>query len=268
VRTWNSKTGAWSEAALMHQARIGPIGVTLPDGKVLVAGGADNEGNPMRSAELYDPGRDRWIETGQLPRGSYWRVAVPLADGRVLALAEGANDTSTPSLEAAAFYDPATGKWSSVGSLNKPHGEQPAVVPLADGGALVIGGANANGRAVRSVERLDPRSGKWRTVGSLRTARNGAVAALLDDGRVLVAGGFSGDTWAGNQKPLVSAEIFDPAENMFSKAADMPKPRNRGIAVRLTDGSVLVAGGDIGVQGAPSTPWCPDLVEAAVRWIP
>ena len=268
VRIWNPKTGAWSEAALMHQARIGPIGAALPGGKVLVAGGTDNDGNPLRSAEVYDPGRDRWTTTGTLPRGGSWRVAVPLVDGRVLALAEGASDTSTPSLEAAAIYSPATGTWSSIGSLDKLHGHLPAVVPLADGGALVIGGANANERSVRSVERLDPRSGKWRTVGSLRTARDGAVAALLDDGRVLVAGGFSGDTWASNRKPLVSAEVFDPAKNVFGRASDMPKPRNRGVAVLLTDGSVLVAGGDIGMQGEPSTPWCPDLVEAAVRWVP
>jgi hypothetical protein len=72
--------------------------------------------------------------------------------------------------------------------------------------------------------------------------REGAAAAPLPDGRVLVAGGRYYDEGA---HYLSSAEVFDPATGTFSSAGigSMSVPRFGAAAAPLPDGRVLVAGG-------------------------
>jgi Kelch motif len=57
---------------------------------------------------------------------------------------------------------------------------------------------------------FDPRTEAFSATGSMTTARAGAVAAPLPDGRVLIAGGFD----SGNE--LSSAEVYDPSTGTFS----------------------------------------------------
>ena len=76
-------------------------------------------------------------------------------------------------------------------------------------------------------------------VGSMSTARVGAVAAPLPDGKVLIAGGSD------NSRIVSSAELFDPATGTFSSAAvgSMSTAREGASAAALPDGKVLIAGG-------------------------
>jgi hypothetical protein len=59
---YDPATGTWARTGSMLKARNSPTATLLPDGKVLVAGGAGNDGlgggccGPLASAELYDPG--------------------------------------------------------------------------------------------------------------------------------------------------------------------------------------------------------------------
>src|SRR5690349_13643081 len=79
--------------------------------------------------------------------------------------------------------------------------------------------------------------GQWTNTPEMSTSRETFTATVLQDGRILVAGGFSagsGDT----------AELFDPAKNEWSITGSMSTPRNGHGAVRLLDGRVLVAGGN------------------------
>ena len=61
---------------------------------------------------------------------------------------------------------------------------------------------------------------------------------LLDDGRVLVAGGTDADFTA-----LASAEIYDPASGQWSVTGSLMQAREFPVAVPLDDGTVLVMGG-------------------------
>lgn len=66
------------------------------------------------------------------------------------------------------------------------------------------------------------------------------VAAPLADGRVLVAGGYTG--WP-TQTYLAPAEMYAPATNTWTAAAPLSAARAYGAAVPLAVGRVFVAGG-------------------------
>ncbi|MGK3967667.1 kelch repeat-containing protein [Sorangium sp. So ce118] len=87
----------------------------------------------------------------------------------------------------------------------------------------------------------------WESVPSMITPRGEHAATELQDGRVLIAGGY----------PLVDApsytnlaamslrevEIYDPATRTWSPAAPLAQPRSGHAAILLPNGRVLVAGG-------------------------
>jgi len=68
-------------------------------------------------------------------------------------------------------------------------------------------------------------------------ARSSHAAALLPDGRVLIAGGYR------NPNYLASAELYDPETGVFTSAGSMYYGRYRDTATVLPDGRVLIAGG-------------------------
>jgi PKD repeat protein len=82
----------------------------------------------------------------------------------------------------------------------------------------------------------------WTPTGSLNTSRFEHTATLLEDGKVLVAGGASDGT------SLTSAELYDPTAGTWSVTSSMTAARESHTATLLPDGSVLVAGGESGTD--------------------
>src|SRR5438093_602145 len=169
-------------------------------------------------------------------RSSHW--AVRLHDGRVL-VAGGINAMTR--LATAELFDPGTGAWSSVANMNFPRLGHAAVL-LGDGRVLVIGGARSNNVVEPAVggsaEIFDPVAGTWTLTGPLNVPRNSPAAVVLQDGRVLVAGGGdrSGHMWS-------SAELFDPTSGTWTPTGTLSVGRQAPAGALLPDGRVLVTGG-------------------------
>jgi len=88
--------------------------------------------------------------------------------------------------------------------------------------------------------------GAFAATDDLGTPRSGHSAILLGDDRVLVSGGFSGDS------PTASTEIYDIAAGTFSPGPDMSVARSGHHLVPLPDGTVLILGGWTGTTATAS----------------
>jgi hypothetical protein len=126
----------------------------------------------------------------------------------------------------------------------------------SEGRVLLIGGYTcdstaqigvASGRAGKavtdSVELLNVSTQAITQTGHLATARACHTATLLNNGKVLVVGGFN-QTGAA----LASTEIYDPATGLWTAGPALATARGDHTATLLASGRVLIAGGWDGVD--------------------
>jgi len=216
----------------MTESRAEHAAVRLADGRVLVVSGNYYAAS---STEIYDPATNSWHATAKLNVARNYPQAVLLNDGRVLVVG-GQNPSTGDALSTTELYNPATGAWSLTGSLRTGRYYHKATL-LKDGTVLVATGYNpaVSGGQVSAAELYNPATGKWTSARSMAGARRSAAAVLLQDGRVLVAGGD-------NYGTLSSAEIYDPASNSWQTTGSMVVGLGRSPGVLLPDGRVVVAG--------------------------
>lgn len=127
-------------------------------------------------------------------------------------------------------------------------------VVLGDGRIMIAGGFDASGTALASIEfiTLDSEDALQSTVATssavLPLARADFSATLLDDGRVLLAGGVTGTV--GDPVGLDSLTIFDPATEQFDVVDRIDRIlEQRSVdAVQLADGRVVISGGGYSVN--------------------
>jgi hypothetical protein len=225
-----SVAGVFTTTGSMVRARVSHTATLLPNGKVLLVGGAPSDGTltHLASAELYDPVSNTFSATGSMSTDRLGHTATLLADGKVL-IAGGRPFTSNE-VATAEIYDPATDRFSATGSMNVPRAGH-AAARLLDGRVLIAGGFNAAGS---SAELFDPATASFSATGSMTQNRSSGQAEVLADGRVLILGS------ADNR-----GDLYNPASGTF--IATSPAPLNtpwNGVAVaQVTDGCVLAVGG-------------------------
>jgi Bacterial Ig-like domain (group 2)/Galactose oxidase, central domain len=237
---YNSATGAFSGTGNMTANRGDHTATLLPDGKVLIAGGADQDptGTGLATAELYDPNAGTFTLTGSMSVGRYLHTATLLQNGKVLIVGGALTSTSNP-VATAEIYDPATGTFTLTGSMATARERHTATL-LADGTVLIVGGTTSTGsgdlQPTATVEVYNPSTGSFSVTGSMVEARSYHTATLLPSGQVLVAGGGTENS---------TAEVYDPASGSFSITGGMEIGRSGHTATLLSNGSVLVAGGGL-----------------------
>lgn len=171
---------------------------------------------------------NEWAARAPLSEPRTPSVSTVLQDGRVLAA--GGFGTGG-ALASAEIYDPATDTWTSIAPMNADFGSARAVL-LQDGRVLVFDH--------EKTELFDPATKTWTTAPAMTVPGYSGTAdlpevTLLNNGKVLVSGGFS--------PAQGHCELFDPATDTWSAAAPMNELFYAHSATLLADGRVLVTGG-------------------------
>ena len=279
---YDSLNSGITSAGSMGIARYSHTATLLPNGSVLVAGGANVSGT-LPYAEICSPSGQSWSGTNSLATARRGHTATLLPNGKVLVAAGvSAGGLALPTAE---LYDPVAGTWAPTGSLANARYSFTATL-LQNGKVLVAGGFSIGSGDVVIAEIYDPAAGTWTTTGSLITGRDLHTATLLPSGKVLIAGGLNSNgivptaelydptsgVWTattgnlitarcnhtatllpngkvliaggnGAGGALVNAELFDPASNTWTATANLLSARSLHTATLRRDGTVLVAGG-------------------------
>ncbi|RYZ42616.1 MAG: kelch repeat-containing protein [Myxococcaceae bacterium] len=251
---YNPVTGTWSLTGSMDQGefylmqgRESHQAALLPSGKVLITGGYTSDGpwgnvsNAFTTAQVYEPETGTWSSTGSMSVGHFAHDMAILPSGKIV-VAGGRRshyDTVVLTPETVEMYDPATGLWSTVGTLTNARFNSTATV-LPSGRVLIAGGYQYNDATSRNVyiqqaERVVLPF--WKPAGSMAAARFGLAVALLPSGKVLTMGGFDGSA------PVASADLRDATTGAWTPTGSMTEPRQFHAATSLQDGKVLVTGG-------------------------
>ena len=200
---------SWTTTGALSLPRTNFGLVLLPDGTVLADAGP-------AMAERTTRKRGLWEATGTMVEGRDWPTTTMLNDGRVLVAGGGHGEDRVASAE---IYDPETGEWTTTGRLVEVR-RQAVTNLLADGQVLEVGGGDAY---ELTAETYDPVSGDWTSTAPMRRRRSPSVT-LLEDGQVLVAGGFGTGPGTGTES---SAEIYDPATPAGRRPRRWPSTASR-----------------------------------------
>jgi N-acetylneuraminic acid mutarotase len=251
---YDPAAGTFSATGSMSVPREGHTATMLRDGRVLIAGGSDNGIHTLDSAEIFDPSSGTFSRTGHLHQPRVAHVAALLGTGKVLIAGGGRGGMPGGyiSYDTAEMYDPSTRSFSAVRAHMKSDRVGAAAVKLNDGRVLIVGGKS--GRVVSSRHRnlssltplntaeiFDPESGTFIRTGDMSAPHYLATATMLDNGNVLVVGGWT------IRGPLVvgmrDAEVYQPETNRFVNVGQTNVARLTNTATLLNDGEVLIAGG-------------------------
>ncbi len=192
---YDPATRRFTPAGSMLTPRSDHVATLLGNGMVLVTGGMTNapaETLTLSSAELFDPVKRVFSAVGSMHTVRAKHSAALLPDGKVIVMGGTDVRLGRGKKASAELYDPAKRQFAQTGNMNTARYKiRDAVVVLRDGRVLVVGGGT-------QVEVYDPASGVFRLVkGDLGAARHYATATLLNDGRVLFAGGYATGSNAG-----------------------------------------------------------------------
>ena len=182
-------SGNFTEAGSQPGTRYGcewcASAALLPDGKVLLG--------RSQPAQLYDPVADAFQLAGEMVDSDRF-TATTLADGKVLFTGGSWTGRSSTS----ELYDPGSDSFQPSALMADRRGWHTATL-LPDGTTLIVGGETEScssnfcsfAGSLDSAEVYEPKQNTFIATGRMAVRRGVHTATLLNDGRVLVAGGVS-----------------------------------------------------------------------------
>jgi hypothetical protein len=240
--------GAPASGRYLHAA------AAMPDGRIVLVGGQEDRRAtiPVVASSVFDPQAGTFTAGPSLAVARLHPEAIAIDATRVLV--SGGQEEWNVSRNTAEVLNVGTGVASATANTMGARRIHHQMVRLTtgpnSGKVLVIGGFNGpvpygdpTWMATNSVDLFDPATNTFTAAGAtLKTSRGFFTATALNDGRILVVGGYEPDPGAGT---LASAEIYDPVANTFTFTGSMAVGRTGHTATRLADGKVLVAGGGL-----------------------
>jgi hypothetical protein len=244
-------SGDFPSGRQLHTATV------LPNGNVLIAGGAKADGTPLSEVFLFDRGSGAFakLAVADFPQRA-GACAAALPDGRVLIA--GGKGASPSDSARVVIVDPASGALTEAAPLTTGV-LLCAAAALQDGSVLISGGLDAAGMPVSSASIYAADGNSVRQLPAMLEKRAAHTATLLADGYVLLFGGRGA---AGTS--LASAEVLTPGGKFITVDTASLEARAGHAAVRLDTDAVLIVGGQDAPAGAPD----PARLVPALRFTP
>jgi hypothetical protein len=151
VELYNPADNSIAERSL-NTFRQFPGAALLPNGKVLIAGGAGGILGVLNTSQIYDPSQDTFVNGPSMTSGHWFATAAPLANGKMLVI--GGNGVSTNVLNSIEVYDSATNSFTTGTAMSVPR-LFPTATLLPNGRVLIAGGWNGT-NSLASTELYTP----------------------------------------------------------------------------------------------------------------
>ncbi len=230
-------TELFVETDLLAASRGEPAVALLGDGRVVVAGGRDEDGDAQDSAEIFDPGTQTFsnvLDDMVADRAGATATLFTINDDVLITGGANAN---------ADVFQGDSDDFGDVVNDPDPRVDHQAVL-LADGRVLITGGRGAGDGLVRDSAMIFDNVNDPNNIvligNTMNVARADHAMVLLQNGLVLIAGGRDD-----NGVTVKTAELFDPNDDSFTAVGDMTFAREAFTLTVLPSagGQVLVAGG-------------------------
>lgn len=230
---------AWTALPSMGQPRFAHTATLLPDGRVLIAGGAGDtpQAPATATAEIFNPATGTFTPTGSMTTIRAFHTATLLPNGKVLISGGGINGFAPGTKKSQELFDPATGTFTATGDMVSSRSSHSSVL-LPNGKVLHVGSAGT------SAELYDPATGQCTATPAMSQTRwrEWTFAVLLTSGKVLVVGGTE---VSGIANPTHIAEVYDPVANTFTNSGALQANRALFQVQALPDGKAVVLNGSI-----------------------
>ncbi|PIK15719.1 kelch repeat-containing protein [Halobacteriovorax sp. JY17] len=222
-------------------SRLGHRVSKLENGDLIITGGLSDSstGNAIGILSNF---QTEFFAAGKVSKQRSFHTSTVLDDNSILLTGGWGSNTS------AEVYDSTQGMSRQIQEMNFPRVEHVAT-KLDSGNVLITGGWKGRNQfwtgrdSQATAEIYDTKKQVFLSVGSMRVPRAGHTMTKLNDGRVLIIGGFKVDH-QGLGEGISSAEIFDPKFNRFIKInSRLHFGRGHHTATKLRDGRVLITGG-------------------------
>ncbi len=244
-------TNIWTSAGQTVLPRDSSLAATLlTDGRVLVVGGAGLGLADTEAAEVYDPSTNQWTEIASMNIARSMPGIITLDDGRVLVaggvftdpslntngstfsvyVGQGVQVNEDFHESTSEIYDPTTDEWTLVGEMPESRLAHYGLAKLPDGRVILAGGDRDP--ATDTAWIFDPGTERWESTESLPIKTGATAAVLMDDGRVMAAGGRAPTfSPAGS----TTTQIFDPATSSWTLGTEFSEPRCGAVAYNMPE---------------------------------
>lgn len=181
---YDPATSTFVASASLTSGRSAHTTTLLQNNTVLVAGGSAGNDHVLASAEIFDPRTATFTPTGSMGAVRYKHAAVLLSSGDVLLIGGSNQDDWTGKYTSTEQYSPATGTFRQTTPLAGERFKLPDGVALLRDGTVLVGSGNV------LVERYNTANQRFMPSTRLDTTYYYTVLTLLQDGRVLLTGGY------------------------------------------------------------------------------
>ena len=240
--------------------------ITLPDGRLFVAGGHIEANVGLKDTHIYNPTSDTWFRGTDMARGRWYPTATTLPDGRILVVSGDNITLNAPGMPTPLkngsetlpeIYNVDTNTWTPLPAGQRRMPLYPFMFLLPDG-RVVDAGPDLQTRTLNTT------TGQWTNVTTSQV--DGHSAVMYRPGKILKSG-----TWADVDYPGIPASNraqtidFNQGSPTWQDTAPMHQGRSYHTLTALPDGTVLASGGGSESDGVdhskavfPVEIWNPD----------